>query len=57
MLSFAVHLQAHQFIPMEIEQLSDHADVIVHGSVIKKTTQKDENNQIYTLIEIKIIDV
>ncbi|HIG29956.1 MAG TPA: hypothetical protein EYQ50_20035 [Verrucomicrobiales bacterium] len=57
MLSFAVHLQAHQFIPMGIEQLSDHADVIVHGTVIKKTTQKDEKNQIYTLIEIKIIDV
>ena len=42
---------------MEIEQLSDHADVIVHGTVVKKVTQKNDKGQIYTLIEIEIIEV
>ena len=43
--------------PLPIEELSQSADLIVHGTVLSKSSQRDEAGRIYTKIEVKVIEV
>lgn len=43
--------------PMAIEELSKQADLIVHGTVLSKSCQRDDRGQIYTRVEIRIAEI
>ena len=44
-------------MPLEIEELSTNADLVVHGTVVGKTCQRDAAGRIYTKIDLKVIEV
>jgi hypothetical protein len=50
-------LAAVIFEPLSIESLTRQADVILHGTVLNKTCQRDASGRIYTRIEINVTDV
>jgi hypothetical protein len=50
-------LPATQFIPLTIEQMAEEAQVILHGKVLNKSTQRNEAGRIYTRIELQVTEV
>ena len=48
---------AGPFIPITIDRLSTESDLIVYGSVIGKTVQKDDQGRIYTKVQLDINEV
>ena len=48
---------ASPFIPITIDRLSIDSDLIVHGNVIGKTVQKDDQGRIYTKVQLDINEV
>jgi hypothetical protein len=50
------NLQAVSMKPLPIGELSQKADVILNGTVVSKTCQRDEAGRIYTKIELKIAE-
>jgi hypothetical protein len=49
--------QAVQMSPLSIQQLSDKAQLVFHGTVREKTVQRDPQGRIYTRIKLEITDV
>jgi hypothetical protein len=50
-------LSAALLIPLSIEELSQSADVIVHGTVLSKTCLRDPDGRIYTRVELQLHEV
>jgi hypothetical protein len=46
-----------QVIPLSIDRLAARARVIVHGTVTSKTCLKSEKGEIYTRIELDVLEV
>jgi hypothetical protein len=42
--------------PMSLEELTTKAQIVVHGTVLSKTVQRDTDGQIITRIELEIIE-
>src|SRR5262245_56526089 len=49
-------LQALQMRPLSIQQLTDRAQLVLHGSVAKKTVERDPQGRIYTRIEFDVTE-
>jgi len=43
--------------PLPIETLATNAEVIVHGTVVSKTVQRDPEGRIYTRVQLAITEV
>jgi hypothetical protein len=50
-------IRADQIIPLTIEQLTDHSHLIIQGSVLSKTCQRDPAGRIYTKVELEVSEV
>ena len=50
-------LQALVMIPLEIEELSKKAELVVQGVVISQASRKDESGRIYTEVELDVAEV
>jgi len=44
-------------VPLAVEDLSQRADLVLHGTVASKTCLKDPQGRIYTRIEFKVAEV
>lgn len=53
----ALCLHASDLTPLTIEELTEQSTLIVNGTVLSKTTQRDDAGRIYTAIELKVADV
>ncbi len=49
--------QAVHMLPLSIQQLSDKAQLVLHGTVAKQTVQRDPEGRIYTRVELEVADV
>jgi hypothetical protein len=56
-LCMAPILTATQFVPLSIEALTQKSDLILQGTVLSKTTQRDSTGQIYTKVELAVAEV
>ncbi len=56
---FAVTLQAvaTQFIPLSVEQLIEHSQLVLRGTVVSKTCQRNAEGRIFTKVELNVIEV
>jgi len=45
---------AFQAIPQSIEQMTQRAKLILHGTVLSQTSLEDETGRIYTRIELQV---
>ena len=45
-------LTAHSLVPLAIEELTRHADVVVRGTVLSKRCQRDHSGRIYTQVKL-----
>ncbi|TAL05809.1 MAG: hypothetical protein EPO07_03005 [Verrucomicrobia bacterium] len=43
--------------PLSVEELAQAADVVLHGTVVSKTVQRDAEGRIYTSVEFNIREV
>jgi hypothetical protein len=50
-------LRAVVMIPLSVEEMTERATLIVNGTVLGKTCQKDAAGRIFTKIELKIAEV
>jgi len=50
-------VQAGSLIPLAIEQLSESSELILTGTVTTKSCLRDEDNRIYTKIEVDVTEV
>jgi hypothetical protein len=53
----SAELQAVLMKSLPIEELSQKADLIVLGTVLSKSCQRDDSGRIYTKIELQVIEV
>ncbi|MDB6029755.1 MAG: hypothetical protein JWM16_93, partial [Verrucomicrobiales bacterium] len=42
--------------PMSLEELTTNAQMVVHGKVLSKTVQRDNDGQIITRVELEVIE-
>ena len=54
---FTAELQAVLMKSLPIEELSQKADLIVRGTVLDKSCQRDDSGRIYTKIELQVSEV
>jgi hypothetical protein len=45
------------FDPLSIESLTRQADVVVQGTVLSETCQRDSAGRIYTMVELQVTDL
>jgi hypothetical protein len=45
------------FQPLSIETLSRQADLVLHGTVLSKTVQRDDAGRIFTAIELQVTEI
>ena len=57
LLLLAQAADAVQMLPLSIQQLTDRAQVILHGNVTAKSVQRDPEGRIYTRIELEVVEV
>ena len=50
-------IQADHLVPLTIEQLTDHSQLIIQGVVLSKSCQRDPAGRIYTKVELEVSDV
>src|SRR5689334_7993195 len=50
-------LLATQFDPLTVEALARQAELVVQGTVLSKTCQRDPAGRIYTKVELEVTDV
>jgi hypothetical protein len=43
--------------PLSIEALAREADLVLHGKVLSKTTQRDPAGRIFTAVELNVLEV
>jgi len=53
----ALSLRAVQFTPLSIEQLTQESTLIVQGTVLTKSCQRDSAGRIFTKVELKVAEV
>ena len=53
----AFDLQAVLMKPLPLAELSQRDDLIVHGTVLSKTCQRDDAGRIFTKIELKVTEI
>ncbi|MHB8523134.1 MAG: hypothetical protein ACYDH9_20610 [Limisphaerales bacterium] len=49
-------LRATLFVPMSVEQLTEQSQLIVRGTVVSKSCQRDDAGRIFTRIELKVAE-
>ena len=49
-------LQADRLAPLSVEDLTRHADLVLHGKVLSKTVLRDPAGRIYTRVELGLIE-
>ena len=49
-------LQAGQFVPLSIEDMAAHADLVVRGKVVEKQCLQDNAGRIYTRIDLEVFE-
>src|SRR6266508_3463266 len=54
---FADPLRAVVMIPIDIEAMADRAKLIVQGTVLSKTCQRDETGRLFTKIDLEVSEV
>src|SRR5437867_11206757 len=57
LLIFCRAVQASHSIPLEIEELSRHSELILCGTVLSRSCQRDAAGQIYTKVELQVAEV
>jgi hypothetical protein len=50
-------LKAIQIIPLSVEWLSTNATLVVHGTVVSKSVQRDPAGRIYTSLDVAVTEV
>ncbi|MEO8427162.1 MAG: hypothetical protein ABI651_08630 [Verrucomicrobiota bacterium] len=50
-------IRADQLVPLTIEQLTEHSQLIIHGAVLSRSCQRDLAGRIYTKVELEVSDV
>ena len=50
-------IQASPLAPLPVEDLTTHADLVLHGKVLSKTVLRDPAGRIYTRLELGLIEV
>jgi hypothetical protein len=50
-------IPADQLLPLTIQQLTDHSQLIIQGAVLSKSCQRDPAGRIYTKVELEVSDV
>jgi hypothetical protein len=56
LLFFTVWANATQFVPLSVEQLTERARLVLHGTVLAKTVQRDSAGRIYTKVELQVTE-
>lgn len=56
-LIFKAAPTATQVIPLSIEELISHSQLVVRGTVLSKSCQRDTEGRIYTKVELQISEV
>jgi len=49
-------MEATQFVPLTVEQLARKSHLVIHGTVLSKSTQRDPEGRIYTTVELQVIE-
>jgi hypothetical protein len=49
-------VEATQFVPLTIEQLAKKSNLVIHGTVLSKSTQRDPEGRIYTTVELQVME-
>jgi hypothetical protein len=44
-------------VPLSIEWLAAHAELVVHGTVVSTTVQRDPEGRIYTSVQLQVTEV
>jgi hypothetical protein len=44
-------------VPLSIDELSTRAELVLHGTVLSKTSQRDEADRVYTRLEVQVAEV
>ena len=57
LLVLAINLEATQYLPLSIAELTERADVVIQGTVAAKTSLRDENGRIYTKVEMTVAEL
>ncbi len=52
-----VGLQAGGLEPLSLDSLTQQADIVLQGTVLSKTCQRDPSGRIYTKVEFQVADV
>lgn len=47
-------VRADQMIPLAVEEIAARSQFILHGKVISKTVQRDEEGRIYTAVDLQV---
>jgi hypothetical protein len=50
-------VRADDLVPLTIEQLTSHSQLIIQGAVLSKTCQRDPAGRIYTKVELEVSEV
>src|SRR5438045_2794414 len=50
-------IRADHLVPLTIEQLTDHSQLIIQGAVLSKSCQRDPAGRIYTKVELEVNEV
>ncbi|HUR44680.1 MAG TPA: hypothetical protein VMZ27_02300 [Candidatus Saccharimonadales bacterium] len=56
LFSLPLTLFATLMRPMPVEEMRDKAQIVLHGTVLSKTVQRESDGQIMTRIEINVIE-
>ena len=57
LLLLAIHLPATQFTPVQLEDLTAKAQLVLQGTVLSKSCQQDDAGRIYTRVELQVAEV
>ncbi len=57
LLLAATPIRATQFIPLGIEEMSAKAQLVVQGTVLSKSCQRDSEGRIYTRVNLQVAEV
>jgi hypothetical protein len=57
LVGFSLPLSATLFVPMSVSELAEQSQLIVRGTVLSKSCQRDDAGRIYTKVELKVAEV
>ena len=56
-LAFSGVVRSDQMMPVSIEQLGEQSQLILHGTVLSKSCQRDDAGRIYTQVALQVAEV